>query len=277
MAKTKYILGIDVGGTNIKYGLVTKQGKLHKLEQVATPKTKKAVINLLIKLIKEKRDKISGVGLGLPCPIDQKLGKTLDARNLSCLSNLPIVKLLKQRVKLPIKIDNDVNCFTLAEALIGSAKNYKNVIGIALGTGLGGGIVINKKIYWGRSNAGGVGRQIIDFKNSRDSESFLGARELKLKAKDYIKLEKQARQKNKQALNFWNNLGVALGFTCLNLINVLDPDIIVLGGKQSKAFKYFKPSMDKTIKKYYYYKPTKIVKSKLIDKAGVIGAALMFK
>jgi predicted NBD/HSP70 family sugar kinase len=190
---------------------------------------------------------------------------------------LPIAGLIKQKINLPIKIDNDARCFTLAEALVGSGKNYSTVIGLTMGTGVGGGIVIDGQLFHGRGNAGEIGHQFIDYKKAKDLENYLGAGNLKLTSVDYQSLEKLARQKKPTALKFWNNLGLTLGFGCLNLIHTFDPNIIILGGKQTRAFNFFYPAMMKIIKKYCLVKPPKIVKSKLIDRAGIIGAALLFK
>ncbi len=276
MVKTKHILGIDVGGTNIKYGLVTPRSQLIKSEQTLTPRTKAGIINLLVKIIYNYKSQINKIGIGLPGRLDLKQGKILHSPNLK-LSGVPITSLLKKKFNFPVKIDNDANCFTLAEALIGAGKGYQNVVGLTLGTGVGGGIVINKKIYHGRSSAGELGHQFIDFRQNKELEDFLGAKKLKLSSADYQKLEQQAKKCNKQAIKFFNNLGSTLGFGLVNLIRILDPDIIILGGKQSKAYNLFRHQMTKTINKHYPAKPPKIVKSKLIDKAGIIGAALLFK
>lgn len=276
MAKNKGILGIDVGGTSIKFGLVNHQGQLKKFGQALTPKTGAGIIKLLIKLINDNRQLADKAGLGLPGRLNLKQGKILQTSNLA-LANTPIAKILKQKTGLAIKIDNDANCFALAEAIIGAGKKYQYVVGLTLGTGIGGGIVINKKIYHGANNAGELGHQFIDFKQAKDLEDYLGAKKLKLTPADYQRLEKQAKAKNKKALRFWDELGNKLGFGCLNIINILSPEIIVLGGKQALAFNLFYPSLRATVKKYCLAKPPKIVKSQLIDKAGLIGASLLFK
>jgi len=230
----------------------------------------------LAKIVKEYKTQIKAVGIGLPGPIDLKKGIILRTPHLP-LKNTPIYSLLKKQIDLPLKIDNDVNCFTLAEALVGSGKNYRNVVGIALGTGIGGGIVINKKIYHGRNNAGEFGHQFINSHSAKYLESFLVVNNFKRSTKEYKNLEKSAQKNNKVAITFWDDLGKILGYAFLNIINILDPDIIILGGKQTNAFKYFSPSLFKTIKQGSFLPSTKIVKSKLIDKAGIIGAAMLFK
>lgn len=278
MAKNKLILGIDVGGTYFKYGLVNSQGKITNFQQTATPKSKREIINLLIKIISLYHHQISKIGIGFPGQVDIKTGRVINVSNLPLsLANTPLIKLIKQKINLPIKIDNDARCFALAEAVRGAGKNYQVVIGITIGTGVGSGIVINKKLFYGRGNAGEFGHQFIDYRKAKNLEDYSGAGRLRLTPADYQGLEKLARQKNQVASKFWHNLGLVLGFGCLNLIHFFDPDIIVMGGKQTRAFKLFYPVMMKTIKKYCRTRPPKIIKSTMIDKAGVIGATLLFK
>jgi len=278
MAKNSNILGIDLGGTTIKYGLVTNRGRLLKSAETPTPKTKSKVVEKLAEIIIHHRPQISKIGFGIPGQLNLKTGATLPKSLASLpLANLPLLKILKKKFNLPMKMDNDANCFTLAEARLGAGKNCRLVVGLTLGTGVGGGLVIDKKIFHGRGIAGEFGHQFIDFKKAADLEDFVGARQLKLSAQDYQTLEKQGRQKEKRALKFWQKLGLTIGFGCLNIIHTLDPEIIIFGGKQTKAFKLFYPEMIKTINKYCLTSPPKIVKSNMIDKAGIIGAALLFK
>lgn len=274
--KKNYTLGIDVGGTFIKYGLVNYHDKLIKFYQLTTPKTRDGIVNLLIKIIKNYKNTINRVGLGIPGRLDIKKGRVIDVANLP-LSNTPIVKLIKNKINLPIKIDNDARCFALAESLVGSGKKYQFVIGLTLGSGVGGGIVINKKLYHGRDNAGELGHLFIDFKNAKDLEDYLGSSRLRLTVKSYKILAKDARFKKGKSLNFWRQLGLVLGFGIVNIIHAFDPEIIILGGKLTKNFNLFYPVTQKVVKKYSLMKPPKIIKSKLIDKGGIIGAALLFK
>lgn len=274
--KKNNILGIDVGGTFIKYGLVNQQWQLVESHQVTTPKTKIGIINLLVKLIKNHKNKVTKVGLGLPGRLDIKKGIIISVANLP-LSNTSIVKLIKNKINLPIKIDNDARCFALAESLIGAGKNYQIVIGLTFGSGVGGGIVINKKLYHGLGNAGELGHQFINYQEAKDLEDYVGSSRLKLTATDFENLVKNARLNNKRALNFWQQLGLTIGFGIVNIIHAFDPEIIILGGKLTKNLDLFYPIILKIVKKYSLTKLPKIVKSKLIDKAGILGAALLFK
>jgi len=272
----KYSLGIDIGASLTKFGLVDGNNRIKQFEQLPTPKNKKALISLLFKIIEKDRSSIKNIGIGVPGRIDTNNGKVIKTPNLP-LVNCPLIKILKQKVSQPIKIENDANCFALAEASEGSGINYQSVVGITLGTGVGGGIILDKKLYRGRGSAGEIGHHIVDREHFYDLEYFSGAKSLGLQGADYQRLAAQARQKQRKALNFWNDLGCVLGLGGLNIIRFLDPEIIVLGGKTAQFFKLFKHSLFKTLKQNYSYSLPKIVQSKLIDQAGIIGATLLFK
>jgi predicted NBD/HSP70 family sugar kinase len=276
MRTNKYILGIDIGGTFTKFGLIDKNWKIVKFEQIPTPPTKKAVFSLLVNKIKVYLPVINKIGIGVPGTIDRRSEKILKTPN-AALSDFPLIKALKKKFNLPIKMENDANCFALAEALVGSGKKYNLVVGLTLGSGVGGGIIFNKRIYYGRRSAGELGHQFIDYKNNKDLESFIGAKKLKLNAEDYHRLAKFASAKDPDALVFWSKLGETLGYGCLNIIRFLDPEIIILGGKTAQFYNLFYQKLIKTIKNNYHHPLPKIIKSTLIDQAGIIGAGLLFK
>ncbi|MEK6869657.1 MAG: ROK family protein, partial [Nanoarchaeota archaeon] len=118
------IIGIDLGGTNIKAGLVTKKGRIIKDYETATEAKKgaKTVVNNIICAINEvKSGKISGIGIGSPGPMDYKRGIITNPVNLP-FRNLPLRKILQNKLKLPVFLDNDANCFALGEAIFGAGK-----------------------------------------------------------------------------------------------------------------------------------------------------------
>ena len=278
----KSIIGVDLGGTNIKTALVSSNGKILKKYEIptGTEKGTKAVISNIITTIKKVRSgKIIGIGIGSPGPMDYKKGTITNPVNLP-FRNVQLRNIIQNKFKIKTFLDNDANCFTLAEAVFGSGKKYNNVVGITLGTGLGGGIVINKKIYHGRNNAAELGHMTIKFdglkaKSGNDGgiEEYAAARGIKRifgGSNPYL-IYKLALQGNKKAIRTFEEMGHYLGINLTNIIYALDPDIIVIGGKISNSWKFFFKSMNKTIKKRYFSKPCPIVKSKLKD-AGILGA-----
>jgi len=280
------IMGIDLGGTNIKTALISLNGKIIKKYETSTEAKKgtKAVINNIISSIKRiQKGKIVGIGIGSPGPLNYKTGVITNPVNLP-FKNFPLKNIIEKKLKLKTFLDNDANCFALAEAMFGSGKYYENVVGITLGTGLGGGIIINKKIYHGRHNAAELGHMTINYDGPKSRCGNNGCIETHVAARGITRIydkksvpyliQKLAFKGNKKAIKTYEKMGYYLGIGLTNIIYALDPDIIVVGGKISNSWKFFNKSMNKAIKERYFTKPCRIVKSNLKE-AGILGAAAL--
>jgi glucokinase len=281
----KHIIGVDLGGTNIKTALINLDGKIMKKYEIKT-ETKKGTNQItknIIKTIEKVKTKnVIGIGIGSPGPLDYKKGIITKPVNLP-FKNTPLRKIIQKKFRLPVFLDNDANCFTLAEAVFGSGKNYENVAGITLGTGFGSGITINKKIYHGRNNAAELGHMTINYngpksrcKNHGCIETHVAARGITriFGKSDPYSIYKLAIKGNKKAIKTYNEMGYYLGIGLTNIIYALDPDIIVIGGKISNSWKLFSKSMNKAVKERYFQNPCKILPSKLKE-AGILGAAAL--
>ena len=277
------VVGVDLGGTNIKAALVTNKGKTIKEYETSTEAEKgtKTVVNNIISAINEvKSGKILGIGIGGPGPMDYKKGIIANPVNLP-FRNVPLKKIMEKEFSLQVFLDNDANCFALGEAIFGTGKKYQNVVGITLGTGVGGGIIINKKIYHGRGNAAELGHMTIKFdglkarsRNNGDIEEYVAARGVRriFGGSDPYSIYKLALQGNKKAIKTFEEMGYYLSVGVTNIIYAFDPDIIIIGGKISNSWKFFSKAMHKTVKERYFSKPCKIVKSNWKN-AGILGAA----
>ena len=279
------IIGIDLGGTNIESALVALDGKIIKKYEISTEAKKgtKTVINNIFSSIKHvKQGKIIGIGIGAPGPLDYKTGTVLNPVNLP-FRNVALKKIIQNKFKTKVFLDNDANCFTIAEAVFGQGKKYENVVGITLGTGVGGGIIINKKIYHGRNNAAELGHMTINYdgpksrcRNNGCIETHIGARGIIsiYNGSNPYSIYKLAVKGNKKAIETYKKMGYYLGIGLTNIIYALDPDMIVIGGKISNSWKFFSKTMNKTVRDRYFSKPCPIIKSKLKE-AGILGAAAL--
>jgi glucokinase len=280
------IIGVDLGGTNIKTALINLDGKIIKRYETKTQVNKGSVIlinNIIDSIEKVKIKNIAGIGIGSPGPLNYKTGTILKPVNLP-FRNVPLRKIIQNKFETKVFLDNDANCFTLGESVFGSGRKYEDVVGITLGTGIGGGIVINKKIYHGRNNAAELGHTTINYdgpksrcKNHGCIETHVGARGITRifdKKSEPHSIQKLALKGNKKAIETYKKMGYYLGIGLANIIYALDPDVMVIGGKISNSWKLFSKSMNQTIKKRYFSKPCPIVKSKLKD-AGVLGAGAL--
>jgi glucokinase len=292
--KNLYI-GFDIGGTKIDAGLV-RGNKILKRKIVPTPKNKKdflaAVLGIIRELAGGREKSIRGVGVAMAGVIDRKNGKVIKSPNLPKLNGLNFKKAIENKFKIPVRLDNDARCFLRAEARFGAAKNKKNAIGLILGTGVGAGIMIDGKIYYGRDGAAGeIGHTIINskfeirnskliMKNLLSLEDLVSKRGfLRLGVKGIKKLAGRARQGDKKALEIFGIVGGNLGVGLANVINILNPEIVVIGGGLANVAGFLIPSAQKIIKKLALSpkaKNTPVTISKLGGDAGILGAVLLF-
>ena len=249
------VIGLDVGGTKIS-GIVWSNKTVVRELTAPTPKNKKdfhSSIDRLVNLLSSGRT-IKSIGLGIAGVVEGKTGKIKVSPNLRFLERENI-KQFVPFAKDKIFIDNDANCFSLAELQLGKGKGFRDFIGITLGTGIGGGIVIDKKLYRGsHGSAGEVGHMMADLKN--DSEYYFQ------KARDKKDFEK---------------VGKVLGVLFANIVNTLDVEALVLGGTVAITHhKQFLPEALRVCKLHMINKtemPKVIISS--LKNAGAVGAALL--
>lgn len=274
------VIGIDLGGSKIDAALV-KDGKIIARKKVKTlaDKGEKGVVEQLFSAIDVLGSRFSAIGIGSPGPLDLKKGLLVNPPNLP-FRNFPLVRMVKKRYGVPVKLDNDANCFALGEALYGKGRGYRFVVGIILGTGVGGGFVVDGKIFHGRGNAAEFGHICIDsrprctcgnlgcleeYASSRAVVRFaneMGLRGVKDSVEVYeLAIDRKAGKKGKLARRVFEELGEMLGIGMTNVIHAVDPEIIVFGGGVSKASRLFMPVMRQTIKDRCIVKPPRFAAS----------------
>lgn len=257
-----YKIGIDIGGTKTRGVLVGAGNKIIARFNILTPKNKKAfLISLEKEILKfEKQGKIKSIGIGLPGIVDIKKGKLIKAPNLTDLNGWQAKSFFAKFCK-NIKIDNDSRLFLLAEAKLGAGRKYKNIVGVAIGTGIGGAIMINGKIQYGANfGAGEIGHMVIQVES------------LKFKVKSFEQLAA------KKAFEKYGDRSKVIGIGVANIINVLNPEAVILGGG-GVAIGAVDIRIVKKIAQEYIMSPlakrTPIVKAKLGKEAQAIGATLL--
>ena len=286
-------IGIDLGGTKIEGILLDNNLKEIQKKRIPTQQENgyHSIIDSIISLIEDLKSNSNDdvtIGVSAPGAISQKTGLIKNS-NTQCLIGKPLREDLEHALNQEIRIDNDANCFAIAEAVMGSAKNYNVVFGVILGTGVGGGIVINRKIHRGRTNiAGEWGHHTLRINGNKCycgksgcvetyiSGPALEKRWAELAGKpeslpSIIKIldsEKGNQWKNE----FLENFGIGLA----NVIDILDPDAIVLGGGVSNIPFLYDEGRDAVYEKVFSdLVETPILKNQLGDSAGVYGASLL--
>jgi len=286
-------LGIDLGGTKIEGILINEQFQVVERKRIPTNREEgyDAIIGRIIKLANELIEfgnVDTPVGICTPGAIDIQKG-TLKNSNTVCLIDQPLKSDLETAISLPILMENDANCFALAESILGSAKEYKLVFGVILGTGCGAGVVMNKNIHRGPNHISGEWGHHVLYPDGRScycgnkgcAESYISGTALEtewetltgefqcvtdiIDSKAYLT---HPEWKN----NFISNFGRALA----NVIDILDPDAIVLGGGLSKVEILYTEGRDAVADAIFSNNMvTPIIKNKLGDSAGVFGAAML--
>jgi len=281
--KKQYTIGLDIGGTNMKAVLFDGE-KIVADDSLATPKDNLknflTMLNALIEpmLEKAKKDKIQikGIGLGIAGPVDYEKQKIIKAPNIPLLDNIKLAEELKKKINLPIKMDNDANCFLLAEVMLGGAQKYKNIYGITLGTDIGSAWWFNNDIYRGfHNNAGELTHTIIDF---NEPISLKDAYQ-KLTQNNPAQVAEEAYRGDDLAKKTYEEIGKILGISFANIVNLISPEAIVIGGGVIESDDLFMSEIKKNMRVHIIspeMKKIKILKSKLKKNAGAIGATLLF-
>jgi glucokinase len=274
------IVGVDLGGTNIRAGLVS-DGKVSSINQVLLQEKDSltSTLSQLIGTISPLVDKnVKGIGIGVPSLVDTVNGIVFHVVNIPSWERVELKQILESEFKVPVHINNDVNCLVLGEHIFGVAKPFSSVVALALGTGLGAGIIINNALYEGNNcGAGEIGcLPYLDsnFENYTSS-SFFEANFGISAAKAYSEAEKG----NEDALIIWEQYGHHLGNTIIATLYTFDPQAIVLGGSIVKAFPFFEKSMHKTLEKFPYPESVNrlaILRSKT-EHIALLGAAALFR
>jgi len=300
--------GIDVGGTFIKGAIVADGGKIVYSEKIPTDPDNLAECILQLCAILKKganltQKDICGMGIGLPGLVDTEKGVLLCAENLS-LYNYPIKELVEKEIGIPVKIANDANAAALGEHLYGVGKNYRSSVMITLGTGVGGGIVIDGKLFEGNRGAGAeIGHTVIEFGGEKCSCGRRGCLEAYASATALIRQTKKAMTDNpksklweigsldavdgKTAFDFYaldaDAKNVVDGYVeklasgIANFINIFRPEAIILGGgvcaQGETLLRPIKKLLENEIFAYGLSPEVDIVIAERKNDAGALGAA----
>lgn len=282
--ENQYTIGIDIGGTNMKAVLFDGE-EVAADYSLATPKDTMdhfmIMLNALIEPLQEKasQDKlrIKGIGLSVAGPVDYKKQIILKAPNIPLLDEIKLGEQLKNKVDLPVKMDNDGNCFLSAEVKLGAAKKFNNVYGVTIGTSIGGAWWFDNKIYRGQSgNACELAHTIINFTEPISLEQA----HQKLTQNNPASLAEEAYRGDELAKKSYEEIGKNLGIAFANIVNLISPQAIVVGGGVVESSDLFLPQIKKTMRNYIVNpeaKKIKVIKGKLGANAGAIGAALLIQ
>lgn len=289
-------IGVDLGGTNIRVALVKEDGKIIRDMERKTEAEKgpQYIISMIVEMIREikGRESVKGVGVGCPGPLDPKTGVIYNPPNLPGWNSIPLASILEKSLSEQVRVDNDANAAALAEAKFGAGVGSESVYYITVSTGVGGGFVLDGKVFQGAAGyAGEIGNMIIlpsgpthNSLNAGALESLASGTAIGMAgrkagipegAEGVFRLaslgDVTAQGIVSEAINYLS-IGIA------NLVHSVNPSIFVLGGGVMQSESQVLDPLKEKVKSYVYprLKDTiTIVPASLGSKAGVIGAAFL--
>lgn len=274
--KNEVIIAVDLGGTLLRVALV-ENNKIKKIIKKDTPKNKerlkKELQDSVSEIIDFSKSEIKGIGVSSAGPL--KNGVITNPPNLN-FKKFDLKKALK-KFKLETIIENDANCAALAEAKLGIKK--ENFVVLTLGTGIGGGIIINNELYKGKGNAGEIGHMILD--KGKDFEKLAAGRRIKKMSKKIYGKELLVKElldkKDKKSNEILNEVSIYLGQGIASVINIFDPDAVVLAGGFREAGNNFLKEIKKEAKNKVKNLNRVDIKWSKLDEPGILGASLLVK
>lgn len=320
---SKFIVGVDLGGTNIGVGALSEDGGTHyamHTEPTLAEQGAEAVVSRMVRMIEAviaetqaatggSRVDCLGVGVGAPGPLDRERGLVVTTPNLGW-TNFPLRQVIADRVGLRATLDNDANCATLGEWWQGAARGGNNVVGMTIGTGIGGGLILDGKLYHGSSDvAGEIGHTTVDLTGRRCKcgnygclEAYASGPSIAERAREALAGDSSsvlpemaggnldnltaatvydaAKKGDAIALEVVRETARFLGTGIANLLNVFNPDVVVIAGGVTQAGESLFEPMIREVKRRAF-KPAvescRIVPGLLPGTAGIVGAVATFK
>jgi glucokinase len=316
----RYVLGIDIGGTNLVVGSVAEDGSALLAPDSESTHAEAGATDVLDRLVALARRAIErtrqeapgaeilGVGVGAPGPLDTRRGVVLLTPNLGWV-DMPLRQIIHDRLGLPAALDNDANCAVLGEWWVGAARGSRHAIGITIGTGIGGGLIFEGRLYHGASDvAGEIGHATIDTEGRRCKcgnygclEAYASGPNIALRAIEGLEAGAESRlptyvggdlrqltaqtvyqaaqDGDELALDVVNDTAKFLGVGIANLLNIFNPEVVVVcGGVTLAGDHLFVPLRREVARRAFKPAVTacRIVPGELAGTAGVYGAARVF-
>ena len=274
----KKILGVDIGATKIHLGIVQGDRVTKEIKFPTLPDASRDNIirNLISGIESLGNHKFQGIGIGVPGLVDENKGIVYDLLNIASWKKVELKKSLEDHFKIPVRITNDANVFALGEKIFGEGQQFKNMVGITMGTGFGTGIIANNKLYSGNlSSAGELGsipyldKTVEDYCSGKFFRERIGL--------SGNQVFKNAKNGDAEALKVMEEFGEHLAYAIKLILYILSPEAVFLGGSVSHSYKYFENSLHKSLESF----PFKRVLDKLViqtahtDNISILGAAAL--
>lgn len=300
------VFAVDLGGTYLRIALVDGSGKIHDQLKQRTPRgsSPEVIVDALVTAAdKWSNDgrRIAAASIMVPGTVDNQNAIVLQAPNLPSLTNFALKSVLEERLGWPVLLENDANAAAVGEMWLGAARQCRDVVSVTLGTGVGGGVILDGELWRGaHGSAGEIGHTTVDpFSGLKCKCGNVGCLELFASATAIVRMTREnlsrfpqsvlnseeldaekvyyaGREGDELALSVFTKFGVYLGIGLANLINIIDPEIIVIAGGVVNGWDLFAPHMQHEVNERAVRvtaQKVKIAAAECGDNAGLLGAA----
>jgi len=273
------IIGIDLGATNIRGGIVT-DNKLSKIDsnRINSSGTAEEVMQDVFGLADKLIDKnIKAIGIGVPSVVDVKEGIVYDVQYIPSWKEVPLKKRMEERYKVPVFVNNDANCFALGEHYFGKGKGCDSMIGLTIGTGIGAGIILNNRLYSG-VNCGAGEFGMVEYLDKCYEYYGSGQFFQNVYNMDGEIVFENAEKGDPDAIIMYEEMGTHLGNAIKTILYTYDVELIILGGSVRFAYRFFSNKMWERIRTFAFTKSAERlqIKSSELENSGILGAAALY-
>ncbi|SEF42135.1 ROK family protein [Parabacteroides chinchillae] len=277
MEKKNSVIGVDLGGTNMRAGRI-KDGILIAKNTIPTPKQAKnceETLGALIEVIHSVWDEsVTAIGIGVPSVVDRMRGIVYNVANIPHWEEVHLKEILEKEFSVTVYVDNDANCFALGERIFGDGRDIENFVGLTLGTGLGGGIIQRGKLL-SDANCGSGEFGMLPYKDKILEYYCSGSYFMNVWGVDGKEMHARAMRGEAEALEAYRQLGIYIAAAIKIVVLTVDPEMIIFGGSVASAHMLFEESMRENLKDFDY--PNSIKKLQIrystMEDPGIVGAA----
>jgi len=272
------IVGVDLGGTNVRAAAV-RGGKIvaRAVRRISGKAAEEVVLGEIFETIDEViGGEVSGIGIGVPSVVDVERGIVYSVENIPAWREVPLKDKLESRYGCPACVNNDANAFALGELHFGKGRGYRNMVGLTIGTGLGAGIIIGGRLYSGPNcGAGEIGS--IPYRDATVERYAAGQFFQHEAGAGGDVVFDRALRGDAEALRLFHAFGLELGHAILTILYAYDPELIVLGGSISRAYRFFEAGMRERLKSFAYQHvlETLVIAPSETEDAATLGAAAL--
>jgi glucokinase len=303
--KDPTVIGIDFGGTSVKLAVVAGEHLLTDVQRIPTQDFDHPdlLIDRIAEVVAELRREhpsIAAIGIGVPGAVNFKTGWTYNLTNVKGWTAIPLRDIMTEKTGLPTVIENDANCMAYAEWKFGAAKGCEHAVCVTLGTGVGGGLILNGDLFRGAACAAGeIGQMSIDlhgvegpYGNTGALERYIGNRQIVEMAETLYRergadapapltpesLAAAAKAGDPVALEVWRRVAECLGFCLMSVVYLLNPEAVIVGGGVSEAGELLFDPLRETLRKSLTpecFDHLKLVPARFGNTAGILGSSAM--